>query len=185
MEDRYDPDQYLYYDRLVKYRGVYQSEGVVEIGDTVRLSPFGSFAPYRCAEFLDDIETVQKFVNLYPSMKKDMREFAMAVSKFQFRFKWSDAAPAQPETVELPGLGMTVEVGPDPFNPPDETVIFVPKTDEELGTDKEYVERLKAVSSSTSIGGLRVPYTPSEESDREMIARVWARSNARGGEDDE
>lgn len=185
LEDRYDPDQYLYYDRLVKYRGVYQAEGVVEIGDTVRLSPFGSFAPYRCAEFLDDIETVQKFVNLYPSMKKDMREFAMAVSKFQFRFKWSDAAPAQPETVELPGLGMTVEVGPDPFNPPDETVIFVPKTDEELGTDKEYVERLKAVSSSTSIGGLRVPYTPSEESDREMIARVWARSNARGGEDDE
>ena len=118
-------------------------------------------------------------------MKKDMREFAMAVSKFQFRFKWSNAMPAQPETVELPGLGMTVEVGPDPFNPPDETVIFVPKTDEELGTDKEYVERLKAVSSSTSIGGLRVPYTPSEESDREMIARVWARSNARGGEDDE
>ena len=94
LEDRYDPDQYLYYDRLVKYRGVYQAEGVVEIGDTVRLSPFGSFAPYRCAEFLDDIETVQKFVNLYPSMKKDMREFAMAVSKFQFRFKWSDAAPA-------------------------------------------------------------------------------------------
>ena len=80
---------------------------------------------------------------------------------------------------------MTVEVGPDPFNPLDETVIFVPKTDEELGTDKEYVERLKAVSSSASIGGLRVPYTPSEESDREMIARVWARSNARGGEDDE
>ena len=59
LEDRYDPDQYLYYDRLVKYRGVYQAEGVVEIGDTVRLSPFGSFAPYRCAEFLDDIETVQ------------------------------------------------------------------------------------------------------------------------------
>lgn len=59
LEDRYDPDQYLYYDRLVKYRGVYQSEGVVEIGDTVRLSPFGSFAPYRCAEFLDDIETVR------------------------------------------------------------------------------------------------------------------------------
>lgn len=185
LEDRYDPDQYLYYDRLVKYRGVYQLEGVVEIGDTVRLSPFGSFAPYRCAEFLDDIETVQKFVNLYPSMKKDMREFAMAVSKFQFRFKWTDAKPAQPETVELPALGMTVEVGPDPFNPPDETVIFVPKTDDELGTDKEYVERLKAVSSSTSIGGLRVPYTPSEESDREMITRVWARSNARGGEDDE
>ena len=48
---------------------------------------------------------------------------------------------------------MTVEVGPDPFNPPDETVIFVPKTDEELGTDKEHVERLKAVSSSTSIWG--------------------------------
>jgi len=185
LEDRYDPDQYLYYDRLVKYRGVYQSEGVIEIGDTVRLSPFGSFAPYRCAEFLDDIETVQKFVDLYPSMKKDMREFAMAVSKFQFRFKWSDAKPMQSETVELPALGMDVEVGPDPFNPPDETVIFVPKTEEELGADKEYVERLKAVSGSISIGGLRVPYTPSVENNREMIARVWARSNARGGEDDE
>ena len=68
----------------------------------------------------------------------------------------------QPETVDLPRLGMTVEVGPDPFNPPDETVIFVPKTDEELGTDKEHVERLKAVSSSTSIWGNHPAHIPLE-----------------------
>ena len=177
------PKGYLYYDRLVKCRELFKKEKQENIFGYIRLETRRNFAPWRCAEFVNDSELVQKYVNLFPFAKNEMREFAMSVLKFKCDFAWSDAKPMMftPEDEEaireidelLDQESLSLEE-----RAKERTVVYVDKNKKELQKDEKYAKKLKKLSSPARIGGVKAPQRVTHCYD---INRISARIALLGG----
>lgn len=153
---------YLYYERLVKCRELFKEEEKEDIFGYIRLATRRNFAPWRCAEFVNDSELVQKYVNLFPFAKREMREFAMNVLKFKCDFLWSDAKPMifshedEEAIKEIDRL-----LGREPLalekRAKERTVVYVDKNKKELQKDEKFARKLKKLSSPTMQGGVKIP----------------------------
>lgn len=151
MQDAVAPSKEMYYSRVQRLRRVYKQENLENFHDYVCLSQCRSFCPFQCAEFLNDKEMVQKFANLYPQMKNEMRQFGLAVSKFTCCYTWSDEECEEPN------------------------VVYVAKTEEEMRGDGKYAETIRVLSGPETLGGIRqIPR-------RLDIERVIARASIGGG----
>ena len=180
---------YLFYDLLKKYIPVYRKEGYKEFLSYVRISRDRKLCPWRSAEFVADPELVQEYVNICPSAKKEMRKFAMQVGQFACSFEWSDAKPlisSEEELQELNDIGDIL--GDEPVTMDDInkelTFVYIPKTKEELAGDDVFAEKLRVLSGSASLGGVRVPEMEYEKSHLLCIQRMASRVEAkyaRGG----
>lgn len=173
------PSVRMSYTTLKKYRSVYKAEGMSEFTSYVRVRRFVDDAPWRCREFLDDKELVQRFVNYFPYEKSRIREFVMDVSRFACRFRWSDAKPLElDEWDEI----IYEEWGLDTNERPLEwTRVYVPKTDDELFDWKPYIQKLSRAASPEKKGGLKAPKSEWSVKGFTNPARMMARVGMSGG----
>lgn len=178
LKDAVTPKRYLYYRILAKRKEVYLAEASNDFFTYVRLSRERFFYPYRCAEFVENKDLVQRFASIYPHMKHEMREFALGVAKFNCTFMWSDAKPVFLSPEVEPELD--ADFGPISVEEraKEITQVYVPKTATELNGDEKYAELLRVLSGPESLGGVKMPgfpYSPQLEP-----ARIMARLTADG-----
>ena len=171
---------FLYYSKLMKRREVYKKDNLPSFFSYVRLSRKVSFSPYRCAEFVADRELVQRFVLLYPSMKSEMRRYALEAANYKCTYRWSD----EPER----------EMSDDALNTFIEgklsieelsartglSVTYVPKTPEELGSDGDTADQLRILSGPEALGGVAETLYPELDPQR-MLARIDADRGVQNG----
>ncbi len=143
---------------------LFQEEGKKQLLECFLLDPDQMIMPWRCAEFLEDKEMVQKFVNIAPYAKSAMREHAMAADNFHCGFAWADAEPLEyrPLSTEEDSV---LEIGNalhyvqlrDAYDNLTPCYAYVPKTTKELGQDGEYAKKLKMLCGPVAKGGVSVP----------------------------
>lgn len=154
LRDRCCVSYPLYYDWLRALVPAYKEEGYKDFDSYVRVHCAHDLKPWRCAEFVQDRDLVQKYIDIFPYDKPMMRQFATEVSKFECIFTWSDAplVEFQPdERFEQIFADMNL---PQNDPPQETTTIYVPKTAEELSGDDTYAAMLRTLSGPPSKGGL-------------------------------
>lgn len=171
---------YLYYDLLKKLIPVYREECYNDFFSYVRFNRHHTFQPWVCAEFALDKDLVQKFVEVSPNAKINMRRFAMMTSKFQCIFTWSDAEKWDMQNnIEdidwaIKNLDLLRKNGCREL-----TEIYVPKTSEEMKGDDRFAEMLKVLSGPVKLGGVATTTSAAGElSQYEHIQRMDARITA-------
>lgn len=152
----------LYYDMVCKCREVYKKENLSSFFDYVNINQNKSFKPWRGAEFVENRELVQKYIEILPEGKRMMREYAMKVAAFECCFVWSDAKPvsfSEEDEALIDGALDIMGCKPIPYEERarEKTVIFVEKTPKELNGDEEYAAKLKVLSGAAKLGGVEVP----------------------------
>lgn len=147
----------LYYDNVVRCREIYKRENLPQFYDYITFSPTRSLVPWRCAEFVENKELVQKYINYHPNDKRLMRDFAMQTTQFKCDFVWSDAKPVQLDDDDLFGDDFDDLFG-KPMKPAlERTVVFVPKTPEEMEDNEKYADILLQLCGSEKLGGIVLP----------------------------
>ena len=177
----------LHYDLLKLFIPVYKNEGYKEFYSYTSIEPNCLFEPWKCAEFVQDRALVERFLTAYPRAKGPMRRFALAVSKFNCCFIWSDANEvpvgwSDEDIADLKGLGVKENdlrdnelfEGEEPSR--EVTQILVPKTQAELDGDGELAEQLKMMAGPAGLGGIGLPKLEvSEHLDATTLPRLQAR----------
>ena len=157
-----------------------------------KLSQKRCFYPWRCAEFVNDRELVQAFVNIYPHTKAEMRSFAMKASHFECLLIWSDAKPIQllsDEEASVDSIQRKLDIlhmGLPRYDGQikEPTIIYVPKTTEEFGDGEKYAKMLIELSSPSTLGGLNLPERENSEyamQSANVMQRMQMRIRLRGG----
>lgn len=145
-----------------------------------RIHGFYYTQPWRCKEFFDDMDLVKKLAIVFPSIKYEMREFAMNVSSFSCVFRWSDAKPISLSPEEMADWEFNCEEGES--LPLEKIHLYVSKNEDELYDWKPYVEKLKVAASPVKQGGIPIPdrhTTSAMVNWQRLIKRITAN---RGGE---
>ncbi len=174
----------LHYDMLRKLSPVYKAEQQADFFDYVMLDPAKDAAPWRCAEFLQDLDMVQAYANIIPGAKKAMREYALLASQFHCSFVWSDAAPmthsavSESEMYETGRMLHFIRLR-NAYGGLEPTSVYVPKTAEELGEDGSYADILKELAGPVTKGGIAIP--PRQQGELFDISKMMARLDALGG----
>ncbi len=177
LKDACMPTGYnLYYSTLIKRREVYRNEEIHDFFFLTALSKYHFFHPYRCAEFAENRELVQRFSSLYPRMKTEMREFSRDVSKFRCVFHWSDEDLRAPDDSAIDAFIDGKISGAEVMKTAGWVEVYVPKTEQELDGDMKYAEMLHAHSGPESLGGVKnAKYPQNREFDaRRLQARIEA-----------
>lgn len=153
-----ESNKYLLYNNLKSLVRVYRAEGYKSFFSFVRIKHDKQFKPWICAEFSDNKELVQKFVDIFPESKIKMRNYALQVSKYECHFTWSDAELAySAEELEFTNDALS-SMGETPLTtenvPQAQTSVYLDKTTEELQGDAEYVEKLRTLAGPAKLGGV-------------------------------
>ena len=155
----------LHYKKLRKLAPIYKAEQQPEFLDYVMLDPAKDIAPWRCMEFTQNRETVQRYMDIVPGAKKAMRDYAALSSQFLCTFVWSDAAQLHYPPIcdnnrsEMNRMLQHIRMqyaygGLEP------TSIYVPKTPNELGNDGTYSDILKQLTGPAAKGGIAISPKP-------------------------
>lgn len=91
IRDRVYSRHYLHYDLLRAFVETYKKEGSGDFFYYVNIHHRHVPKFWRCAQFAQNKDLVQRFVDIYPYAKQEMRKFALRVLKFECFFVWSDA----------------------------------------------------------------------------------------------
>ena len=167
FRDRFYYDADLHYSNLINCRALYQDVCRANIYDYIAIDRTYEFVPWMCAEFVANKVLVQKYLDVFPQVKQHMREFAMAASKFECTFRWSDD-----------------EIKPLPDNYLDDIMcddveislphcVYVSKTKDELNGDDEVAEALLGYCRAEKLGGLKIRY-PKQYDSMERIKKITA-----------
>lgn len=102
---------------------------------------------------------VQKYENIFPETKGELRQFAMLISKFYCEFIWSDAKPLTFSLEQEQELDLMFGEDDLPLSEraKEPSHIYIDKTPEEIGNDGKYVKRILDATAVSSKGGLSVP----------------------------
>lgn len=163
VKDRYYPDAYLYYSNLANCKDIYKDSNADNIYDYICFDRLGEFVPWRASNFVEDRELVEKYVKMFPQTLKMMREFSMRVSKIECEYNWSDDEPCadfDDYEDDIPGVIIP-------------TVVFLPKTPEEINGDDKFAEQLMEYCRPVKLGGIDVKY-PKPYMTEESIVRIVA-----------
>ncbi len=155
------PDVLIDYDTIQVYKEVYRLENLSDFHSYVKIRGLSDCPVWQCIEFLEDRAVAEKYMNMIPDGKRLMREFAMAASKFNCDFVWSDApiedgAEDEVEYSEIVDHLDTKEEYQSFYGV--RTEIWVEKTETELGLWEPYIQKLRKAASSSNLGGIRAPY---------------------------
>ncbi len=146
----------LYYDNLMICKELYKDVDKTNICEHVRFGNVKWFAPWRCADFVNDEETVKEFVKLFPNAKTAMRCFADYVSNYYCSFVWSDAQPALHKDDEFFGVLFDEE----DLKIKERTRVYVKKTEDEFFGEAETAKKLEQYCRPGNLGGLPADYKP-------------------------
>lgn len=157
------PNTYITYDNICRYKQAYIEENLDDFLSYAKIRSFvgtGDLCegvnPWRCKEFFDDIELVDKLANIFPEIKEQMRKFAMRVKNFQCVFTWSDAKPKtldDEDEQDLLNYGMSI---PLEERAKERTIVYVDKTKEELYDWESYIDKVNQAVLPSSKGGLKI-----------------------------
>lgn len=180
------PSSLMTYDLVKSYRSVYLAEDYHNLTSYARIRSFIGTSPWRCKEFFDDLDLVQKFATIFPETKAQMREFSMKVSNFECFFTWSDAKPITYSPEEEEEMREFCDmVGEDYLEPQDRakepTLIYVPKTNEEMLDWAFYVKQIKKLAQPSSKGGLLLPKPEADAQSLHDVRRTMMRVECRHG----
>ena len=175
LQDLFYTSHYLYYDTLVSLLNVYRKEGYSDFFSYVRIAPNRVLRPWYCAEFANDRELAQAYVQVFPQAKALIRHHALSVLNYVCAYVWSDdefrlPRPKVSGYYRAPGLL-------DPGKNPELNYLYIDKTDEEVGKDKDFAVRLSAMGSAAHRGGLAVPKhegTDSQQKQKRMMSHLIA-----------
>lgn len=156
------PSTRITYDNILRYREIYAEENHSDFFEYVKLK-WIHFSPWRCKEFLDNLDLAQELVNVFPTAKKIIREFAVDAGKYTCEFIWSDAKPIvfSDEEEQAPfefNKFIGEENKPISERHKEMTVVYVDKLPEEMEGCEKYIQRLFDAASSAAKGGLKVPH---------------------------
>lgn len=167
----------LYYDNLIRCREIYREENLPNFYDYIRLYPDRYIHPWRCAEFTEDKELIQRYIAYNPYHKFVMRDFAMSVLNYKCDFVWSDAKLIplyDDELLSKENYEILIgEPAPESSRVPERTEIYVPKTKEELDDNEVFAQRLLVLSGPEKMGGLIFP--PYRNKPDNEIKRIMSR----------
>ena len=160
-KDRIAVSYTLTYSTVRKLKDVYLNENLRDFFCYAKIKNFFSAGPWRCKEFFDDDARVEKFVGVFPQTKSEIREFALAVSKFTCVFTWSDAKPIT-FSKEEEELDKAMWEGTEFYVPVEKrakerTRLYVNKTSDELFDWEPYVKRIQKAASPEKMGGIKLP----------------------------
>lgn len=156
------PSTKITYDVICAYRNVYIEEAHDDFFAYVKFKRFALSNPWRCTEFFDDIDLVNKLFYTIPQAKGEMRKFALELTKFECDFLWSDAEPirySEEEEKELEDIDKWLGARHIPVEerPKARTRIYVDKNRSETYGWGKYIKVLKKMSGPVSKGGLEIP----------------------------
>ena len=164
------PSTTITYENICTYREVYREENLSDFYSYVKFRRFNygsaesdyKFVPWRCKEFFDDVDLAQRFIDVFPPAKTEIREFAMLATNYYCDFVWSDAKPivfsAERER-ELQEFLRDIGEKDIPLErrAKEHTRIYVKKTSAELFDWGEQVKKLNKAASPAAQGGLLLP----------------------------
>lgn len=165
FRDQYYAKGYLYYDGLMKARDTYQAVTPENIHEFVTMEHWKNFQPWRCADFVNDKELVEKYLSAIPQAKAEMGKYAMSVLHFSCDFIWSDAK-AEVDSPEIEAFydsfcEMVGEApGPISERPKEHTKLYVKKKAEELFGDDITANKLTEYCRPERLGGIPVKVSP-------------------------
>lgn len=174
------PTDFLFYDNLRRLKKYYMCDNFNNFSSYVKLTHIDTFQPWRCKQFVSDKALVQKYVNVVPTAKKVMREYAMDALNFKIEFVWSDDIK---ETITMDDVKEAkyerdrnkefqyISMAENKEYPFEITTIYVPKTSEEAEDANIYAEKLRVLSGPVKLGGVKVPRIQyPKEFDKERFA---------------
>lgn len=180
------PNTKITYDVICTYRNIYIDEAYDDFFAYVKFKRFALSNPWRCTEFFDDIDLVNRLFYTIPQAKGEMRKFALELTKFECDFRWSDAEPIQyseEKEKELEDIDnwlgirhISVEERPKA-----RTRIYVDKNRSETYGWGNYIKVLKKMSGPVSKGGLEIPDRSQLLDWRSSFTRIQNRVAARNG----
>jgi len=134
-------------------KDVIKKEGYTNFFAYVKVNTPQMLNPWRCAEFTDDKALVEKYVNMFPYAKNEMRHYAMDVLNFVCSFYWKDEEPVYNSDLLEVAWEENYEFE---YEPDKMQRIYVRKTSEEMNGDEEYAEKLRQLSAPATKGGVAV-----------------------------
>ena len=146
----------IYYKLARKYAPIYKEEGYKEYSSYIvyRGADFPPF--WKCKEFYDYPDLVNRMVQEFPNTKSEMSHMVMHANNFLCSFIWSDEPmPTVSSDDDEYYRHLLKGFGDD--TPSQYHRVFVPKTKNELCGDEDYIERCYRLSSPASKGGIKLP----------------------------
>lgn len=187
ITDIVTPSVLITYNNLLLYRNVYLEENYSDFFSYAKIRNFIGTSPWRCKEFFDDLDLVQKFINIFPESRHLIREFSLAVSNFICTFIWSDAKPimfSPEEEWEQENFmyGIGEENIPLEERAKELTCIYVAKTLDEMDDWAPYIKKLSRIAASTSKGGFApIKREIASATQEDLIQRLFKRVEAKCG----
>ena len=164
--DVVNPRVILTYDNIKKYKDTYIKENYTDFFSYGKIRAFVDTEPWRCSNFFDNKDLVQKFVECFPKTKVLMRDYAVRVKNFVCEFIWSDE--------EEPVADKKAD-GPEVIR------VLVPKNSEEIRGWELPIRNLQKATSPASIGGLVIPQREYEQRGISLGERLFARFKSEEG----
>lgn len=164
VRDQYSPTNYLYYSVLVNLKDAYSWLTDESFYSVIYFNDDKYFSPWRCREFVQNKELVQRYVDIFPKARKKMREFAVDALDFNCRFVWSDDVLTPEEQKIWDEADYDEYDFLEELNPryQDKTVtVYVGKNADELGEDYNAAKALNVLCSPPKMGGLTAVNRPS------------------------
>lgn len=168
----------LYHHKVLQMLPIFKKEGFERYESFVKIGK-RDFEPWRCPRFADDFALAQRYINVFPRAKENIREFCMQIRNIRCSYTWSD----DEYVVDEEDAMVPEELRLGRYRPLKQ--IYVPKTEAELGDDFIYAEKLSRLAAPPTQNGLVVPQPESPQVKnfmRRMMDRVAA--GIKKGEDD-
>ena len=149
------PTVNLYYDFLLDFKALNKTVTEETFNKYIRFRRAEAFEPWLCKEFIENRELVQKYVDVFPKTKSEMREFSVSLSTFECCFSWSDDEKIMPnpEDDDFDSILGDEFDSLEPRKPVH--VLYIEKADDELFGFREATDLLNSYCKPEKIGGIK------------------------------
>ena len=162
----------LHYEILKKFIPIYKKEGYKDIFDYIKIGTNKIPQFWKCGNFAEYPNYVNRMIKIYPNMKREMRKIIMKTKNVRCAYLWSDEEkPYYNPEYEAHFLEILWQDFGD-HCASHYHFLFIPKSKQELGTASKYIEQYSQMTKSEKLGGLTIP---SEISVHELIHRMGER----------
>lgn len=184
--------QKMYSNWIDEIRDIIIKEDFRKFCNYVRVDKYTDFRPWRCRTFVDNKELADKYIEVFCRNKIELIRYIKTVESFLCTFNWSDD-PKNPydEMSDEEWLDMIEkEENNCSLDEPIENFlkieklsecapreVYVPKTECEIGADKEFIDKLKRFAEAPQ----RKTISPNAHLTKRTIARVEALKRTEGG----
>lgn len=138
------PSYLCNYEHVRKCRTVLKEEQKVykQFSSFVIIRAFADAAPWRCLEFFDDLDLVERFVEIFPFTKEFLTQYVLALKSFRCRYKWTDEGGISFEDMsDVEDIAFRNDL----MYEDEWHEVYIPKTEEELFGWDEYARKIQSL----------------------------------------